>query len=99
MSVRMKLTHSKTASRRAHHRAGVPRLVTTPSGVRRRHFADPETGMYRGKQIIAVGGATEKAAPTKEGKKAGAPQSKAPEQKSAKNKEEDAQKGSTQKKK
>jgi len=55
MSVRMKLTHSKTASRRAHHRTGAPRLVTTPSGVRRRHFVDPQTGMYRGKQIIAVG--------------------------------------------
>ena len=55
MSVRMKLTHSKTASRRAHHRAGRPRLVATPSGTRRRHFVDPNTGMYRGKQIIAVG--------------------------------------------
>ena len=55
MSVRMKLTRSKTASRRAHHRAGVPRLVTTPSGHRRRHFVDPTTGMYRGKQIITVG--------------------------------------------
>ena len=52
MSVRMKLTHSKTASRRAHHRAGTPRLVTTPNGTRRRHFVDPATGMYRGKQII-----------------------------------------------
>ena len=58
MSVRMKLTRSKTASRRAHHRAGVPRLVTTPSGHRRRHFVDPTTGMYRGKQIITVGAAT-----------------------------------------
>lgn len=55
MSVRMKLTHSKTASRRAHHRAGVPAMVKTPSGVRRRHFMDPKTGMYRGKEIIAVG--------------------------------------------
>jgi len=55
MSVRMKLTHSKTASRRAHHRAGVPAMVKTASGVRRRHFMDPATGMYRGKEIIAVG--------------------------------------------
>jgi len=55
MSVRMKLTHSKTASRRAHHRAGVPAMVKTASGVRRRHFMDPTTGMYRGKEIIAVG--------------------------------------------
>ncbi len=55
MSVRMKLTHSKTASRRAHHRAGVPRLVHTASGARRMHFADALTGTYRGKQILAVG--------------------------------------------
>ena len=59
MSVRMKLTHSKTSSRRAHHRIGVPRLVKTAAGVRRRHFVDPATGMYRGKQIIAVGSADE----------------------------------------
>lgn len=57
MSVRMKLTRSKTGSRRAHHRAGVPRLVTTPTGHRRRHFVDPTTGMYRGKQIITIGDA------------------------------------------
>lgn len=55
MSVRMKLTHSKTASRRAHHKKDVPHLVATKTGVRRRHFADPDTGMYRGKQIISVG--------------------------------------------
>ena len=72
MSVRMKLSHSKTASRRAHHRAGVPRLVATPSGHRRRHFVDPTTGMYRGKQIIAVG-ATEVVS-KKETKKAAAEQ-------------------------
>lgn len=55
MSVRMKLTHSKTASRRAHHRKGVPSLVATKTGVRRRHFVDADTGMYRGKQIILIG--------------------------------------------
>lgn len=55
MSVRMKLTHSKTASRRAHHHMGTPRLVATKTGVRRRHFVDPDTGMYRGKQIITIG--------------------------------------------
>lgn len=55
MSVRMKITHSKTGSRRAHHRVGIPRLVTTKTGVRRRHFIDPDTGMYRGKQIITIG--------------------------------------------
>lgn len=55
MSVRMRLTHSKTGSRRAHHRKSTPRLVVTKTGVRRRHFVDPDTGMYRGKQIIAMG--------------------------------------------
>jgi ribosomal protein L32 len=55
MSVRMKLTHSKTASRRAHHHTGAPHLVATKTGVRRRHFIDPDTGMYRGKQIITIG--------------------------------------------
>ncbi|HCC04943.1 TPA: 50S ribosomal protein L32 [Patescibacteria group bacterium] len=55
MSVRMKLSHSKTASRRAHHHMGTPRLVATKTGVRRRHFVDPDTGMYRGKSIITIG--------------------------------------------
>jgi ribosomal protein L32 len=55
MSVRMKLTHSKTASRRAHHRAGVPRIIHTATGVRRKHFMDTDTGMYRGKQIMTIG--------------------------------------------
>ena len=54
MSVRMKITHSKTASRRAHHQVGAVRLVSTTSGLRRRHCVDPTTGMYRGKQIIVV---------------------------------------------
>ncbi len=54
MSVRMKLTHSKTASRRSHLNAGVPRVVATPSGVRRKHFMDSTTGMYRGKHIITI---------------------------------------------
>jgi ribosomal protein L32 len=49
----MKVTHSKTAQRRSHHRAVSVHAVATPSGgVRRRHFADPKTGMYRGKQIF-----------------------------------------------
>ena len=54
MSVRMKLTHSKTANRRAHHKKDTPRLVATETGVRRRHFVDPDTGMYRGKQILGA---------------------------------------------
>lgn len=77
MSVRMKLTHSKTGSRRAHHGVDTPRLVATKTGVRRRHFVDPDTGMYRGKQIITIGKpevekskkATNKAKKTKSTKK------------------------------
>ncbi len=53
MSVRMKVTHAKTANRRSHHAVGKVHTTTTPSGgVRRRHFVDPLTGMYRGKQIF-----------------------------------------------
>jgi len=69
MSVRMKLTHSKTASRRANHKQGMPRLVATKTGVRRRHFADPDTGMYRGKQIISVGAPQKKVDATTAAKK------------------------------
>ena len=34
---------------------GTPRLLATKTGVRRRHFVDPDTGMYRGKKIITIG--------------------------------------------
>ncbi len=81
----MKLTHSKTASRRAHHRAGSVRLVRTPTGTRRRHFMDPDTGMYRGKQIIMVGeqGSEKGDAPASEKPKAST------KEKAAKSKSED----------
>ncbi len=65
MSVRMKLTHSKTAGRRAHHGKDMPRLVATKTGARRRHFVDPDTGMYRGKQIISIGNSDSKPAKAK----------------------------------
>jgi ribosomal protein L32 len=52
----MKITHSKTASRRAHHHATGASVVKTSTGVRRKHFVDPATGMYRGKQILNVTG-------------------------------------------
>ncbi len=55
MSSRTQLTHGKTGSRRSHHRISVPHLVKTKTGVRRRHFVDPDTGMYRGKQILTIG--------------------------------------------
>jgi ribosomal protein L32 len=52
----MKITHGKTASRRSHHHASEVAVVKTATGVRRMHFVDPVTGMYRGKQILAVAG-------------------------------------------
>lgn len=62
MSVRMKLTKSKTGSRRAHHRVAGKHLVKTATGSRLRHFADPDTGMYRGKDVATKAGARKKAA-------------------------------------
>ncbi len=70
MSVRMHISHSKTASRRAHDRIKVTGLVKTATGTRRRHFADPETGMYRGKQVLPVKKSATKATPAKKAKKA-----------------------------
>lgn len=52
----MKITHSKTGSRRSHHHLDAVAVVKTATGVRRMHYVDPVTGMYRGKQIIAVQG-------------------------------------------
>lgn len=79
MSVRMKLTHSKTGSRRAHHGAQLTRVQGTGVGARVRHRVDPSTGMYRGKQILAdkaasakkaAKGAVKKSAPKAAAKKA-----------------------------
>ncbi len=58
MSVRMRITSSKTRSRRSHHKTDGPTLTVESGVVRRRHFANPETGEYRGKQVLF------KAAPT-----------------------------------
>lgn len=65
MSVRMHISHSKTASRRSHHRVTVTGITKTATGTRRRHFVDPETGMYRGKQVLPVKKGAAKAAPAK----------------------------------
>ena len=75
MSVRMHISHSKTASRRAHDSLKITGLTKTASGgTRRRHFVDPETGMYRGKQVM----------PAKKGAKAApAPKKKAASSKKA----------------
>lgn len=53
MSVRMRMTSSKVGSRRAHHQATTPRVVRDKETGKlgRRHFMDPETGLYRGNQV------------------------------------------------
>ena len=64
MSVRMKITRSKTGGRRSHHGTHVSRLSrdTKTGNTHRRHFMDPVSGMYRGRQIIDVAAETAKKA-------------------------------------
>lgn len=68
MSVRMHISRGQTRSRRSHHRAAGPRLSKDAKAgtARIRHFADPNTSMYRGK---LVGKAAKKKAVTKTAKK------------------------------
>ena len=93
MSVRMKLTHSKTRSRRAHHGVAAPRLTrdTKTGSIHRRHFADPQTGFYRGRQIIDVAGRTAKKA-AKQETRAQVAQIAAPESDAKDSKEKKAKK-------
>ena len=58
MSVRMKITRNKTGGRRSQLGLKAPRLSrdTKTGNVHIRHFMDPETGMYRGKQVIDIAG-------------------------------------------
>ncbi len=72
MSVRMKLSHAKTRSRRAHHHAAAPTISGAGTAARLRHHVDLSTGMYRGKQILDTRASTKavtgtKAAPVKGG--------------------------------
>ena len=69
MSVRMRMTSTKTRSRRSHHKTDGPTLTVEAGVTRRRHFANPETGEYRGKQIrfkVANAGTSSKASKAKE---------------------------------
>lgn len=54
MVIRMKATRSKIGGRRSHKRITKPTLVKDKESgaLRRRHFADPITGTYRGKDIF-----------------------------------------------
>jgi large subunit ribosomal protein L32 len=54
MSVRMRITHGKTGSRRSHHKLEPPRLSRCGncSAMHKRHNACLACGQYRGKMII-----------------------------------------------
>jgi large subunit ribosomal protein L32 len=54
MSVRMRITHGKTGSRRAHHKLVAPRLskCSNCSAMHMRHRACLACGQYRGKMVI-----------------------------------------------
>ena len=79
MSVRMKISHSKTRSRRAHHGVSPLRLTKDikSGNTHLRHFVDQETGMYRGKQILVRKSASTGKAPAKTARKKAAKQEKA----------------------
>lgn len=53
MSIRSRMTKSKTQSRRAHHALEGARLGKDKEGaLHLRHHASPETGRYRGRVVI-----------------------------------------------
>lgn len=56
MSVRMKMTRSKTGMRRSHHRADEARLsqCTNCEDLHVRHTLCKTCGFYRGKQVLDV---------------------------------------------
>ncbi len=66
----MRITKSKTGSRRSHDRAPVMALAhDKESGVTYpRHFMNPETGEYRGNKIVDVTGREQKKAVKQEQK-------------------------------
>lgn len=53
MSSRMRVTSSKARSRRGHHKAANPRVVTDKESgaLHLKHHATPD-GMYRGRQVV-----------------------------------------------
>lgn len=60
----MRHTRAHTRNRRSHHALSAPALtVDKEAGIHLRHRVSPETGMYRGRQVIDV---TKKAKKTEE---------------------------------
>lgn len=55
MSIRSKVTSSKSRARRSHHKVSEPALTTDEKGnVHLRHRVSPTTGMYKGRQVLDV---------------------------------------------
>ena len=55
MSSRSRKTRGKTRHGRSHHKLTEPRLSKDETGTfHLRHCVNPETGMYRGKQVLDV---------------------------------------------
>ena len=55
MAVPKKRTsRTKRNMRRAHDALAPAPLVKTETGFRRSHYADPDTGQYRGRQVVAT---------------------------------------------
>lgn len=55
MSIRSKVTSSKSRARRSHHRITSPAITKDEKGgVHLRHRVSPTTGMYKGKQVLDV---------------------------------------------
>jgi ribosomal protein L32 len=52
MVIRMRHTRAHTGNRRSHHALKTAKNTITAEG--QRHCVDPETGMYRGRQVIDV---------------------------------------------
>ncbi len=60
MAVPKKRTSSaKRDMRRVHHKLKPLPVVKTATGIRLAHHADPDTGQYRGRQVVPVAGAAD----------------------------------------
>lgn len=60
MAVPKKRTSSaKRDMRRVHHKLKPLSVVKTATGVRLAHHADPDTGQYRGRQVVKVAGSAD----------------------------------------
>ncbi len=71
MAVPKKRTSSaKRDMRRVHHKLSRLPVVKTATGIRLAHHADPDTGQYRGRQVVSVAGAADSGKTGSSGKSA-----------------------------